>query len=1091
MLQYEDFLIKFNPLLGGQYPLDISSPAGSQNAFFALPTFNNKPISESLAALGPSLRGHDEARNLIYTETELTIDPKELGSSLFQALFTEEVLALWDRSQHLTGARNQGLRLKLQIDPEGEGLAQLSELPWELLYRQDSREFFNLSQRSPVVRYMHLARPYQALNFIPPFRILVVMANPGGSASLNLDHEKDLIEGSWGSRTDVQVDYLEDATRERLQKQLAAADYHVLHFMGHGDFDQRTGKGVLVLEHENGRPDMISGEAFGVLLRDEPSLRLVFLNACKTAQGGEGDSHDPFAGVASAIILAGVPAVVAMQYPISDNAAISFAKTFYRLLPECHPIDLIMAEARKSVYQTQEQVGGMEWATPALFMRSPDGVVFESSYRLEPPDRKTHKILNTLASKVRQFWIEGKLEQDITLKPPIELDKKLLPKAVKNDWEGVINVPNQDEENVPAGKILMTLFDEKERSLLILGEPGYGKTISLLVLAQDLIRRFEQDASQPVPIVLFLSTWSDSKISMKDWAIREINQKYKIPEDQSALLIEEGRIILMLDGLDEVVPNQREACVKAINDLYAEQAALGQKIGLAVCSRHDAYSRLAERFNFEGAVSLQPLSEAQISAYLLKASDTTAGLQQLLEATPSLLEEAQSPLMLGMINIAYQLDPEAFTSWREELQQDGPQNLLVQTYLGYVLERKGRKDPPFSSETVVNGLSWIAKRLKTHHHSAFWLENIQPDWMTNLGHRVLNIGLYSIILGLLLALILHALWYASDSIDAAGDIANQTNRFWYLLCPLWIFIVAIWDYWRIKTMSQAEQDRQRQRNRWQEALWIVLRIGFYFIIWCILWVAACFLFHGASWPVEASVWLSHPMEGGVIVAVMYGMRAGIRNNQDYIGVTESLRWSGQRSLKGLGLGLLGGFLVWVIFYIFLKGTVGYETFADMLPNLWFNLQECGLIGLLFGGLRMGLSEDKTVPNEGIKLSIRNGLFAAVIVGPVFGLLFGFLIAQIFDGLGWEAYVLAASLTGVVVFLVAFLWFGGLNVIRHYCLRLVLSLTGQLPLRLVPFLDYLSELILLQRVGGSYMFRNSLLWDHFAEREKPEKSEKEL
>ncbi|MFK7923392.1 MAG: CHAT domain-containing protein [Bacteroidia bacterium] len=1085
MLQYEDFLIKFKPLLGGQYPLDISSPAGSLNAFFALPTFDSKPISESLAALGPSLRGHDKTRNLIFNETEERIEPKELGSKLFQALFTEEVLALWDRSQHLTNGRNQGLRLKLQIDPEGAGLAQLSELPWELLYRQDSREFFNLSQRSPVVRYMHLARPYQALNFIPPFRILVVMANPSGSASLNLDHEKSLIEGSWGSRTDVQVDYLVGATRERLQVQLAAADYHVLHFMGHGDFDQRTAKGVLVLEHENGKPDLISGEAFGVLLRDEPSLRLVFLNACKTAQGGEGEHHDPFAGVASAITLAGVPAVVAMQYPISDNAAISFAKTFYRLLPECHPIDLIMAEARKAVYQTQEQSGGMEWATPALFMRSPDGVVFESSYRLEPPDRETHKILNTLASKVRQFWIEGKLEQDITLKPPIELDKKLLPKAVKNDWEGVINVPNQEEESVPAGKVLMTLFDEKERSLLILGEPGYGKTISLLVLAQDLIRRFEQDASQPIPIVLFLSTWSDSKLSMMDWAIREINQKYKIPEEQSENLLDEGRIILMLDGLDEVVPNQREACVKAINDLYAKQTEQGQKMGLAVCSRYDAYSRLAERFNFEGAVLLQPLSEAQINTYLLKAGDSTAGLQQLLDATPSLLAEAQSPLMLGMINIAYQLDPAAFDNWREDLQEDGPHGLLVETYLTHVLERKGRQDPPFSDETVSDGLSWIAKRLKTHHHSVFWLENIQPNWMPNLGHRILNVGLYSIILGLLLGLVLHALWYASDSIDPAGEIANESNRFWYLLSPLWIFIVAIWDYWRIKTMSEAEQARQRQRNPWQEALWIVLRIIFYYIIWSIIWIVACFLYHGASWPEELFLWLSHPLEGGVFVAIMYGMRAGIRNNQDYIGMTESLRWSWKRSLKGLGLGLVGGLLVWLSFFILLRGTAGYETFADMLPNLWFNLQECGLVGLLFGGLRMGLAEDKTVPNEGIKLSIRNGLFAAVIVGPVFGLVFGFVIAQIFTEKVFIDYVIASALSAAIVFLIAFLWFGGLNVIRHYCLRFILTLTGQLPLHLVPFLDYLSDLILLQKVGGGYMFRNSLLWDHFAEREKLE------
>ncbi|MEL6650346.1 MAG: CHAT domain-containing protein, partial [Bacteroidota bacterium] len=794
MLQYEDFLISFQPLHDEHYPLHIQSPAGNLNSAFQIPEIEGRSLLVLADHLGPGLRTlDDKSRNLFFESETEAVDPATFGERLFEALFTEEVRALWDRSVHQLNRQEYGLRLKLQIPPE---LEQLQSLPWELLYRRESREFLNLSQRSPVVRYTQLAKPYQALRFVPPFRILVVMANPRGSDSLDLAHERKLIEESWGSRADVQLDYLQNATRAQLQQQLREADYHVLHFMGHGDFDRRTGQGVLVLETENGSPDLISGQAFGVLLRDEPSLRLVFLNACKTAQGSKGEIHDPFASVASAITLAGVPAVVAMQYPISDQAAIQFAKTFYRLLPECHPIDLIMAEARKAVFQSQEALQGMEWATPALFMRSPDGIVFESTYRLAKPDEDSLHILSTLASKVRQFWIEGKLENDITLKPPIELDKKLLPKAVRSDWEGVIAIPGQEEQSVPEGKNILTLFDEKDRSLLILGEPGYGKTISLLVLTQELIRRFEQDNAQPVPVVLFLSTWTDSQLEMDEWILREIKQKYKIPEAEVEALLAAGRLILMLDGLDEVDPAKRGACVKAINRLYDQQLAIGRRISLAVCSRYDAYSRLAERFHFEGAVMLQALSEAQINDYLLRAGKSMDGLRQLLEATPSLLAEAQSPLMLGMIKVAYRLYPEAFDQWHEELSTEKPEEILMDTYLKHVLARKGRKDPPFTEEVVVKGLSWIANRLKTHHHSVFWLENMQPNWLANLPQRWLNVGLYSLILGLLLGLVMHAVWIASGLVDPADPIADESNRHWYWVCTLWVFVVAIWDYWR-------------------------------------------------------------------------------------------------------------------------------------------------------------------------------------------------------------------------------------------------------------------------------------------------------
>lgn len=387
-MTYRDFTIQFLPKSEKVYPIFVSSPNGTLDAEFLLPLDETGNPLADLWNMGPALRTSSQVQkralqfdNIDHTETQ---DPKEIGQRLYESIFHGKVRELFDQSLASLKHKEEGLRIRISINPEEPSLASLSQIPWELMYRKDSREYLNLSNRTPIVRFLDLPQTSTSLGFKAPFRILVVIANPTGHPSLNLGHEQNLIKNSWGKRPDVQVDYLEIATKAEIQRKLGEAEYHAFHFMGHGDFDKRTGKGVLVLEKEDESPDLISGEALGVLLRDEPSLKLVFLNACKTAAGSQDSQQDPFAGVASAIVHAGIPAVIAMQYPITDQAAISFSQKVYELLPACLPIDMIVAEGRKAVFQSQEQDGFMEWATPSLFMRSKDGKVFESIYKLAP-----------------------------------------------------------------------------------------------------------------------------------------------------------------------------------------------------------------------------------------------------------------------------------------------------------------------------------------------------------------------------------------------------------------------------------------------------------------------------------------------------------------------------------------------------------------------------------------------------------------------------------------------------------------------------------------------------------------------------------
>jgi len=370
MIEYEDFSLQIEPQHQGAYPVVVlHSPAGEGRSSFRLP-FDPDEIGPLLVSLSQMVRGSERV-------SPAPSSPQEIGGQLFDALFTGPVLSLLDRSLGMIHERQCGLRIKLHIDPTDPGLALLASLPWEFLYRRETREFLNLSRFTPIIRYLEVQRPYKPLPLKPPLRILAVVSSPTDYVRLDLSRERALIAESWARQAGVQVEFVERATTWELQERLAEQPYHVLHYMGHGDFDETTGQGVLVLEDEAERGIKVDGNTLGVLLRDAPSIRLVFLNACETARTTRTQGQDPFAGVAASVVMAGIPAVIAMQFPITDAAATTFAQWVYPLLARGYPVDAAVSEGRRAVCLAEP--GTMEWGTPVLFMRSPQGDIFQVS----------------------------------------------------------------------------------------------------------------------------------------------------------------------------------------------------------------------------------------------------------------------------------------------------------------------------------------------------------------------------------------------------------------------------------------------------------------------------------------------------------------------------------------------------------------------------------------------------------------------------------------------------------------------------------------------------------------------------------------
>jgi hypothetical protein len=356
-IKYLDFDLLIEGSEEGYCAGVLNSPAGQASANFSLPFLEG-------GGRGPE---------------KLDIEPvKTFGERLFEAVFVDQVQSCLRRS--LDEAKRQqctGLRIRLRLTD----VPELASLPWEYLYDPDPNRFLVLSTETPLVRYLDLPEPIQPLAVKPPLRVLVMISSPSDHMPLDVEREWTTIGEALGGleqRELVTLERLEEASLIALQRQLRQSEYHIFHFVGHGSFDEPSQDGLLILEDEQGRGRRVSGQDLGTLLHDHRPLRLAFLNAC---EGARASQYDPFAGVAQSLVQQGVPAVVAMQREVTDKAAIALVREFYTALAEGYPVDADLAEARKAVFALGDNV---EWGTPVLYMRSPDGRIFDIE-RAPPP----------------------------------------------------------------------------------------------------------------------------------------------------------------------------------------------------------------------------------------------------------------------------------------------------------------------------------------------------------------------------------------------------------------------------------------------------------------------------------------------------------------------------------------------------------------------------------------------------------------------------------------------------------------------------------------------------------------------------------
>jgi hypothetical protein len=376
--EYLDLEVEVGAGDGRGYPVTVRSPSGDETQVRMDFPFDEREVENKLQALEIALLRSGTSRRRIRSQEEQIV--QDFGLSLFEALLVDEARDSYEASREQARHQNKGLRLKLRIEAP-----ELARLPWEFLYDPDRGEYLCLSARTPVVRYPDLRQPVELLPLSPPLRILGMIASPINLDPLDVEREKKVVEEATRelqAQGRVELVWLRGETWRDLMRAMRRGPWHVFHFIGHGGYDANRDEGLVAFADETGYARFLLAEDVGQLLKDHFSLRLVLLNSCEGARGSE---RDAFSSTAATLVRPGIPAVLAMQYEITDDAAIEFSRTFYEAVADGLPLDAAVANARTSV-----KIGlgnTMEWGTPVLYMRSPDGRVFDTSSTVRPKPR--------------------------------------------------------------------------------------------------------------------------------------------------------------------------------------------------------------------------------------------------------------------------------------------------------------------------------------------------------------------------------------------------------------------------------------------------------------------------------------------------------------------------------------------------------------------------------------------------------------------------------------------------------------------------------------------------------------------------------
>jgi hypothetical protein len=526
--------------------------------------------------------------------------------------------------------------------------------------------------------------------------------------------------------------------------------------------------------------------------------------------------------------------------------------------------------------------------------------------------RRNQENRKAMIQRVRHAWIDGVLKQSLYQIARIDLGLEEQPDAVARPWDVIVQEQGRPPRDLPPGTRMGRIFDDLGGALLILGAPGTGKTTLLLELADELLDRAERDAGHRMPVVFNLSSWAVKRKPLGEWLVDELNQRYDVPRKIGQDWVDADAILPLLDGLDEVAQEHREACVEAINKHRQEHGL----VPMTVCSRETEYVALEEVLRLSGAVTIRALDRAAVDGYLARAGEALAGMRDALAGDETLYEVLETPLMLSVAALAYQ------GATIEDLAGGGTveerRSRLFAAYVDRAFLRRGT-EPEYTRAQCERWLAWLSKAMAMHEQTVFYLERVQPDWLPTQTQKWTVRWGVAIALGLWcgLALGLVSGMYGGLFRGLGGGLVGGLSG-------------GLFGYGSEITPAET--------LRWS---WASVRRGWRSVLVCALFVGLFGALGGGLYA-GLSSGLFGALGGGLGGMLVFGLVFGLTRGEltDRVRPNQGIRRSARSGLVvGLIVGLLGVLGVGLVFGMVAAPQYGLIT---------------GLIVGLFGGLVLGL-----------------------------------------------------------------------------------------------------------------------------------------
>lgn len=686
-----------------------------------------------------------------------------------------------------------------------------------------------------------------------------------------------------------------------------------------------------------------------------------------------------------------------------------------------------------------------------------------------------------IISDVKEYWIDGVLKQSLKSGNPLEI--------YFEEWQGSLE-SESEKINVNKENLSPTLcdnfdiieeFKNSQESLLILGKAGAGKTTLLLRLADILISRAKNDSSYPIPIIFNLTSFTPKKIAFEEWLVDELIGNYRIPKKLARFWVENDKLLLLLDGLDSCEKEYLEARIIAINNFLKQHF-----ISIAVCCREDKIKQLSTQLMVHRTINICSLSSNQIDDYLDSIGLEGTAVKQTLQTDPIFRELTKTPLMLNVILSAFQGSNNINYRYARRWNPFKPRDVVFEGALETTEARRKhildhyilqmfyglKENQSYGIDYSIQKVSWLARKLHENNQAIFFIEHLQPNWLTTRFNKWVYILTSRVFSGVILGLIIgFVVGLANVSIASHSLISMLKFGITFgIIAGLLISFLDILKFSREITKKNLKISRRFLKLVFNLVLiWIIFRLIFGIILQS-----------------QGTLYFE------LIFSLVFAIRRTKQSSTRDIQLIEILDWSWSKAIKGSIIGMIIGYMILRLNNLITESRVAFVSTRDPIIILGFylliHLMFSASLGAIFGGLNYKLIKTKNTPNQGIRLSIRNATLAGLILGPTFWLIslvissisknvFGF--AGILVDFGLLISIQDALYIGLFLGLFGILWYGGFDLIQHYTLRIMLSILGLIPWRFVDFLEDVADCTILNRVGGGYIFIHEIVENRFA------------